>query len=67
MAAAIQEISLPGYLGESKAFIIAQLWQWIHDHADDKIYTFKIYFISKTVYVRDCHPIFERILGTDPL
>jgi len=77
MAAAIKEISLPstliailqavGITPETlKAHFAAALWQWVHDHSNDPIWTVKFWIISKTFRYSDLFPVFEKILGADP-
>jgi hypothetical protein len=69
--AAIHEVSLIGLNGmyvdeESKKEVIATaFWGWFHSHQDDKVTTVKVWFFSKTVYVRDLRQIFILLFGPE--
>ena len=44
----------------------AALWAWTDEHAEDRVFTVKIWIISKTFRVKDLDPVFELILGPKP-
>jgi hypothetical protein len=42
------------------------MWEWFYQNSELTIYKLKVYFISKTVRVRDIRPVFELLFGPEP-
>ena len=71
--AAIDEINLGGLDAQGewisasvRQAFAAQLWGWIHANADREVYTLRLWVITKTLRVRDLHPVFTLLFGPDP-
>lgn len=64
--AAIQEIQVGPGMDFFREVIREKLWQWIEAHRDDKVTTLKVWFVRKTVYIRDLYGVFELLLGPKP-
>jgi hypothetical protein len=68
--AAIEEVNLLGLSSfaedsDRRRIIGAAFWMWFHGHQDDKVTTIKVWFISRTVYVRDLRQIFVLLFGPE--
>lgn len=42
------------------------LWNWIEANGDHEVTTFKLWFITKKLRVRDLHEVFKLLLGPKP-
>ena len=45
--------------------ISAIFWLWFYSHQDERVTTVKVWFISKTLYVRDLRSIFILLFGPE--
>lgn len=68
---AVEEIDTTGLANttnedEIRKSISAMFWMWYQTHAEQKVTTVKFWFISKTVYVRDLHSLFQLLFGPQP-
>lgn len=64
--AVLDEISVDGQTSAILSFVAKAFWDWFDNHQDQKVKTIKIWFISKTVYVRDLRDIFTLLFGAHP-
>lgn len=65
--AAIHVVAQENGLLKSLVDAVAEgLWAWIKAHPDDKVFTVRIWIISKTFYVRDLEAFAEMLLGPAP-
>jgi hypothetical protein len=48
-----------------RALVGSMFWKWYHEHQDQKVTTIRVWFISKTVYVRDLQAIFVLLFGPE--
>lgn len=66
--AIIQELDLTGIQNPQlrdgiRSIMAREFWNWFHQHQDDKVTTIKVWFLSKTVRVRDLRQIFVMLFG----
>lgn len=68
--AVLHEIKIPNILPtvkeELRTLIGREFWFWFHDHQNHKITTVKVWFLKKSLYVKDLKEIFTLLFGTDP-
>jgi hypothetical protein len=41
-------------------------WEWFRLNQNRRLFKIKVWFISKSVYVRDLHDVFEMLFGPEP-
>lgn len=69
--AAIHEVDLGNLAGvypsgdSWREFVANAFWAWFHDHRDDRVTTVRVWFFSKTLYVRDLYQIFILLFGPE--
>lgn len=49
-----------------KRIINEMFWNWYILHQNNKVTTVKVWFIKKTVYVRDLESVFVLLVGPNP-
>lgn len=69
--AAIDEMAVGALATETNTERIKQLinnmfWSWYVLHQNNKVTTVRVWFISKTVYVRDLESVFTLLVGPNP-
>lgn len=63
---ALRELSLEYNAREQDwDFLSRLLWVWIIRNGERKV-TLKVWFLRKTVQIKDLHTVFELLLGTKP-
>jgi hypothetical protein len=63
----LTEASQETDLDRIRHIIAAAFWLWYASHKDTKLTTIKVWFISKTVKVRDIESVFEMLFGPAPI
>jgi hypothetical protein len=61
----VTALQIAGDESAIRALIGGIFWAWFRDHQDQKVTTIKVWFISRTVYVRDLRAIFELLFGKE--
>ena len=68
---ALKEIDFSSVSSETNENVIRELvsglfWTWYSHNTDRKLTTLRVWFIRKTIFVRDLSNIFELLFGPNP-